>query len=149
MCDGEEAQIRILQEEEMQRLFDETLIGVGKTPASCSAITQSSEVSMLFKAAEQVLKDITRNDYRNALLERILKTVFIQLRMQYRDSDFMSSPKECRFIDTLQRIVYTIYKTINPDIIINGYRNCGQDAPISLNAASLTDSLQWENMKKL
>jgi len=131
MCDGEESQIRVFQEEEIRQLFNQNLIDFGKTPASCSAITQSSDVSMFFKATKQVLKGICDTNYRNNLLERNLKYGFEQLRLRHGTS--FTSATENRIVDALQRIVFTIHKTINPEIIINGYRECGQDAPISLN----------------
>ena len=136
MCDGEESQIRVFQEVEIRQLFNQNLIDFGKTPASCSAITQSSDVSMFFKATKQVLKGICGTNYRNNLLERNLKYVFEQLRLRHgprTTSTSFTSAAENHIVDGLQRIVHTIHKTTNPEIIINGYRECGQDAPISLN----------------
>ena len=116
-----------------RRLFNEHLIDFGKTPASCSAITQASDVSMFFKAAKQVLKRIcdTRDtNYRSILLAGNLKNAFQQLRLGITAT--LTNAAENRVIDSLQKIVYTIHNTINPEIIINGYRECGQNAPISL-----------------
>lgn len=53
-CAGEAKQIEMFQEDDILKLFEETLIDLGKTPASCSAICQSSDASPFFKAAKKL-----------------------------------------------------------------------------------------------
>ena len=133
MCDGEEAQIKVFQEEEIQNLFAENFIDFGKTPASCSGILQSSDVSMFFKATKQMLKTVTVDGlYKNRLLATNLKEAFRAYRGQY-SATTLSSAMESKVIDALQQIKYTISKTLDPDVVRKGYIDCGQDAPISLN----------------
>jgi hypothetical protein len=133
MCDGEEAQIRVFQEEEIRALFTENRIDFGKTPASCSGILQSSDISMFFKSTKQVLKTVHTEQYNSAILERNLKTAFAAYRL-LRESlpSAFTSAVESKVIDALQQIVYTIHRTLNPHVVINGYIDCGQDAPIGL-----------------
>ena len=142
MCDGEESQIRVFQEEEIRELFRENMIDFGKTPASCSAILQSSDVSMFFKATKQVLKSIQDQQYRSDILDRNLRTAFIHYRTQ-RNSG-LSPAMESKIVDALQQICYTIHKTLNPDIIKKGYSDCGQDAPISLDLNGVETYAKYE-----
>lgn len=134
MCDGEESQIRVFQELAIRQLFRDNLIDFGKTPASCSAILQSSDVSMFFKATKQVLKNIQTQPYKSAILERNLKTAFVHCRQRNGPDTVagMSSAMESKIINGLQQIVFVIHKELCPDIIKKGYIECGQDAPISL-----------------
>ena len=55
-CDGEQKQIAVFQEEDLITLFKDALIDFGKTPASCSAICQSSDASPFFKATKKKLR---------------------------------------------------------------------------------------------
>lgn len=131
MCDGEESQIRIFQEQEIRDVLAEELVDFGKTPASCSAILQSSDVSLFFKSTKQLLKTVlSQPSYKSTMLQRNLKTAFTYYRQQ-RTTD-LSSAMESKIIDSLQQICYTIHKSLNPDIVKKGYIDCGQDAPISL-----------------
>ena len=118
------------------------MIDFGKTPASCSAILQSSDVSMFFKATKQVLKPIQDQPYRSEILHRNLKTAFIHYRSERTSG--LSSQMESKIIDALQQICYTIHKTLNPDIIKKGYSDCGQDAPISLDLNGLETYSKYE-----
>ena len=137
MCDGEEAQISVFQELEIRNLLQQAGIDFGKTPASCSAILQSSDVSIFFKLTKQVLKTIHQQPYRRDHLTRNLKTAFIHYRQRNGDSTIcnLSSAVETKIIDALQQISYAIHKTLNPDVIIKGYIECGQDGPLSLNSS--------------
>ena len=136
MCDGEEAQIRVFQEPEIKLLLEENLIDFGKTPASCSGITQSSDVSFFFKATKASLKNIHTKNYQDPSLERNLKTAFLHFRTGNGPTTITSftAAKETKLVDALQQICYTIHETIKPSIIENGYIWCGQNAPISLDA---------------
>ena len=75
-CDGEEAQIKVFQEESMLSLFKDALIDFGKTPASCSAICQSSDVSSFFRSMKTSLKTVNDKDWRNEALSKKLKSFF-------------------------------------------------------------------------
>jgi hypothetical protein len=50
VCDGEPSQLQVFQEGFILQLMAESLIDFGKSPASCSAITQASDDSEFFKA---------------------------------------------------------------------------------------------------
>ena len=130
MCDGEESQIRIFQEQEIRDVLAEELVDFGKTPASCSAILQSSDVSMFFKTSKQLLKSVHQSSYKSVMLQKNLKVAFTYYRQQ-RTTD-LSSAMESKIIDSLQQICYAIHKSLNPDIVKKGYVDCGQDAPISM-----------------
>ncbi len=58
----------------MQSLLAAESIDLGKTPASCSAICQSSDVSNFFKASKAALKQVTTKNYKDDILyQRIIK----------------------------------------------------------------------------
>ena len=134
MCDGEESQIRVFQKEEIRQSLNLNLIDLGKTPASCSAILQSSDVSMFFKTTKQLLKNSQTQPYKNATLERSLTTAFHAYHQRNGENTRrgISPAMQSKIINSLQQIVFVIHKTLNPDIIIKGYIDCGQNAPISL-----------------
>ena len=70
-CDGEAKQIEVFQETEMIDLINATLVDLGKTPASCSAVYQSSDVSPLFKAAKKRLASLNASvPYRDQFITR-------------------------------------------------------------------------------
>lgn len=142
MCDGEESQIRVFQEEEIRELLTENMVDFGKTPASCSAILQSSDVSMFFKSTKQVLKSIQDQPYGSNILRANLKTAFINYRSQRTSG--LSTAMESKIVDALQQISYTIHKALNPDIIKKGYSDCGQDAPISLDLNGLETYAKYD-----
>jgi hypothetical protein len=73
-CDGEEAQIKVFQETAMRKLFKDVLIDFGKTPASCSAICQSSDVSDFFKGMKKLLRGVNNDNWKNAPLTKKLTT---------------------------------------------------------------------------
>ena len=129
MCDGEESRMRILfQKEDIRQLLILNLIDLGKTPASCSAILQSSDVSMFFKATKQFLKNIHTQSYKNAILERNLITAFAAYYQRNGENTRrgISPAMQSKIINGLQQIVCAIHKMLNPDIIIKGYIESGQ-----------------------
>jgi hypothetical protein len=78
-CDGEAQQIAVFQMVTMLALFVAALIDFGKSPASCSAIAQSSDDSNFFKATKCVLKGVM--DYGNASLEKKMRE-YLQTRLK-------------------------------------------------------------------
>lgn len=58
-CDGEEKQLECFQEAQQLSLLDNYLIDLGKTPASCFAVTQSSDIQKFFKAAKKIMNNVT------------------------------------------------------------------------------------------
>lgn len=54
-CDGKPYQNEVFQEPEMIDAFKTAILDFTKSPASCSAICQSSEASNFFKASEKML----------------------------------------------------------------------------------------------
>ncbi len=111
----------MFQEDDIIALLSDTQINLGKTPASCSAIRQPSDVSKCFMASKKSLKSLAQGfvNYKNHQLETDLKLVF-------RNSSSISTEKAKKFIDGLQKIVHTLCNVITKDIIVNGYAGCGQ-----------------------
>jgi len=126
-CDGEEAQIRVFQEDCMLALFRDALIDFGKTPASCSAICQSSDVSSFFKAMKTSVSNVQDQLWQNASLAKKIKAFFTS-----RATCGISAVNKSKLVDGLQKITFCMQKVLNKGIIKNGYVRCGQDAPIGL-----------------
>jgi hypothetical protein len=57
-CDGEAKQIEVFQQDDMIDLFTAQLIDSCKTPASCSAICQSSDASLFLRATKKAALSI-------------------------------------------------------------------------------------------
>ena len=85
-CEGELAQIRVFQEERMLQKFSEALIDFGKTPASCSAICQSSDVSDYFLALKKTLSCLEGDIWVKNHLSKKIKQI-INSRVLFRKSN--------------------------------------------------------------
>lgn len=75
-CDGEAKQIEVFQEEDMIEVFKDAMIDFGKTPASCSAIAQASDVSLYFSCTKKILKERVHQDpsaYQNEILKSAIE----------------------------------------------------------------------------
>jgi len=117
-CDGEEAQIRVLQEPDILSQLSDTLIDLGKSPASCSAKHQASDVSSWFKVSKKKQKTLTPEEYRNDVLKGRINTVLANTGL--------SSDKRKKALFGLLSLVYTFKVTLNPAIVAHGYEKCGQ-----------------------
>jgi hypothetical protein len=128
-CDGEEAQIRVFQEERMLQKFSTALIDFGKTPASCSAICQSSDVSDYFLALKKTLSCLEGDIWVKNHLSKKIKQIF-----NSRVRNGISSVNQTKIIVGLQKINYCMNKVLNKKIIVDGYVRTGQNAPIGFDA---------------
>ena len=127
-CDGEAKQIEVFQEEDMLPLLSTTLIDFGKTPASCSAICQSSDVSPFFKAAKKRLAGLHEGVlYKNDYLIRKLEEIF-------DGTQGITNENSKKIIDGLLQIVYTVKSTLTSQVIQDGYIETGQ-YPLSFERA--------------
>lgn len=127
-CDGEAKQIEVFQEDDILTLFNDNNIDLGKTPASCSAICQSSDASPFFKAAKKALSFIDTNFRKSVRLTKALSAI-IRTR-QFTDQ------KKTTIIDALQRIVYVLHEVLRPRLISEGYEILGQ-YPLDFDKAML------------
>jgi len=122
-CDGEAQQIAVFQMVEMLALFETALIDFGKSPASCSAIAQSSDDSNFFKATKCVLKGSM--DYINVALEKRIRD-YLQTRVKAMSEQRFSSEKKNLMVIGLMKCVHAIKKVLTEDIIKDGYKHIGQ-----------------------
>jgi hypothetical protein len=127
-CDGEAKQIEEFEKEPCLSYFRNAHVDLGKTPASCSAICQASDVSPFFKSAKKVLRgiDIERKAYIDDVIETRLKEIF-----QTRSGDFRH---KARYIDGIQRVLTAVKDVSKPSTIKKGFIDCGQ-WPLDLNKA--------------
>jgi len=124
-CDGEEAQIKVFQETAMLKLFKDALIDFGKTPASCSAICQSSDVSDFFKGMKKLLRGVNNDNWKNAPLTK-------KLTIEFRSQGGISALNQRKLVDGIVKISFCMQKILTKSIVRRGYQRCGQDAPIGL-----------------
>jgi len=132
-CDGEAKQIEVFQEEDVIQLFKDALIDFGKTPASCSAICQSSDASPFFKAAKKRLKFVC-SDENNAKVDWKKTPIGMDLKEVLAHHPNISDAMQSKIIEGLQLITVTILDTLNPSVIKKGYELIGQ-YPINFNKA--------------
>ena len=104
-CDGVEAQMKIFQEETMLSLFRDSLIDFGKTPASCSAICQSSNVSSYFRSMKTSLKSVKVKDWRNEALSKKFKS-FLSARI----NSGITSCNQSKIVEGLKKISFSVQK---------------------------------------
>jgi len=112
-CDGVEAQMKIFREETMLSLFRDSLIDFGKTPASCSAICQSSDVSSYFRSMKTSLKSVNDNDWRNEALSKKLKS-FLSSRI----NSGITSCNQSKIVEGLKKITFNMQE--------NTEQECGE-----------------------
>lgn len=118
-CDGEAKQIEAFQEELMLQLLRDLNIDLGKTPASCSGICQSSDVSNFFKAAKKHCQFIDEERPTDFLLRDRLVRVFAA-----RHS--FGATKRGWLVKSLIRVHDAVKETLTCDLIRDGYVSIGQ-----------------------
>jgi hypothetical protein len=143
-CDGEAKQIEVFQEPEMLASLDASKILLVKTPASCSAICQPSDVSAFFKASKKRLEYLPRasrieGSKSNNLgmapseeekMETDLRVLYANNRVRARILSALSctkyaSDKKERVIDALQRVAWALRDTLTQSMVIQGYTDIG------------------------
>ena len=117
--DGEAVQMRILLTAVFVLLLNGLRILMGKTPRSCSGITQASDISDEFKAEKKALKFVSDKDYGNAALRYHLQEVFATRH------SFTAEYKELLVVSMLQ-LVHASKVVVNQRIVSNGYSKFGQ-----------------------
>ena len=130
VCDGEPSQIQVFQEEFILDLMKDSLIDFGKSPASCSAITQSSDDSDFFKASKKKLVRIRETDYVSHSLNTRLNNIMSH-RLDPDGQQRMTGAKKSLICNALQQVVYSIKHVLTPEIVKQGYKRIGQ-FPVSL-----------------
>jgi hypothetical protein len=123
VCDGEPSQIQVFQEGFILQLMAEALIDFGKSPASCSAITQASDD--FFKASKKKLVRIREADYIHPGLNKRLQDLMLG-RKTMDGEQRLSSGKRSLICNSLQQVVYSIQHVLTPEIVKAGYRRIGQ-----------------------
>jgi len=102
----------------MQKLHDARIV-LGKTPASCSAVTQASDISEDFKAEKKVMKSAANRQWDNVVIRTQLHNVF-------RATTSFSSEEVKLCINSLLQLSYSAKATLNQHIVVNGYTKFGQ-----------------------
>ena len=103
----------------------ESLIDFGKSPASCSAITQASDDSDFFKASKKKLVRIRESDYVHPGLNRRLTELLLG-RLTMKGVNRLTIGKRSLICNGLQQVVYSIQHVLTPEIVKQGYRRIGQ-----------------------
>jgi hypothetical protein len=125
VCDGEPSQIQVFQEEHVLTAMKNSRIDFGKSPASCSGITQSSDDSDFFKGSKKKLVRIGETDYINQGLNMRLNSI-ITSRVDLDGQARFTSGKKSLIINALQQVVYSIKHVLTPEIVKTGYKRTGQ-----------------------
>jgi hypothetical protein len=121
----------------------EAKIALCKTPASCSAVSQPSDVSPFFKASKR--KFAKNADYiQDQRLTKIL-TAILDKRTE------LSAAHRSRYIEGLGRLIAAVSCVYNKSTIRKGYSDCGQ-FPFSLEKAMakcsrIISAVDLQNMK--
>ena len=124
--DGEAIQLQAFEDEDIIALINSSLIDVGKTPASCSAICQASDISNDFKAEKKFMKGIlNRNWDNNPTLRRRLETLFSS------KASSMSSELRRKSVNSLLQLTYTAHNVLTSNIVSDGYAKHGQGSPLN------------------
>ena len=133
ICDGEPSQITVFQQAFILLAFAVALIIFAKSPASCSATTQSSDDSHMFNGTKKTNERIREKDYINVGLQTRLKKILLE-RITMDGEHRFTSAKRSLICDALMQIVYSMQHVLTPEVIKGGYRRIGQ-YPVSLATA--------------
>jgi len=96
VADGEEVQIKPVDDDEVNNALMESRIDLGKGPASCTdTVGNACDRSNLFKASKKILKSqtsVTVNDFRDPILENKIKSTISENHISITNSkaQFMS-----------------------------------------------------------
>jgi hypothetical protein len=118
-CDGEASQIRVLMRADVVELFRLAFVILGKTPRSCSGVTQASDISNGFKAEKKVMKTAQYRGYENPVLKDLLQECIGPI---FNFSDELKK----LLINSLLQLIYTAHCVINLHIVVHGYTEFGQ-----------------------
>jgi hypothetical protein len=102
----------------------ETLINFGKSPVSCSAITQSSDDCDFLKASKKKLVRIRETDYINARLNTRLQRI-LSGRVDADGQQRVTSAKKGLICNALQQVLYSIKHVLTSEIVKQGYKRIG------------------------
>jgi hypothetical protein len=141
VCDGEPSQITVFQEDFILQLMAESLIDFGKSPASCSAITQASDDSDFFKASKKKLVCISLSNYIHPGLDKKLKELLLG-RLTTDGEHRLTSANRALICNSLQQVVYSIQHVLTPEIVKTGYKRIGQ-FPVSF-VTTMHSGYLWE-----
>lgn len=119
-CDGEASQIRVLMEGTVATLFRSENIILGKTPRSCSGVTQASDIGPQFRAEKKVMRYSEYNDYSSPVLEARLRQIF-----NNRGSSFSSEMVQL-LIKSLLQLTYAARNSVHESNVVKGYTKFGQ-----------------------
>lgn len=168
-CDGEARQLEAFMEDDIRTLLDTENIILAKIPASCSGISQPSDVSDFFKASKKRLEYLPRSLRDNSVVKaRPNMTVEEEDELEqqigeYPDADIVeqldqilketsfTSDKKGKIIDALQRIAWVIRTTLTLDMVRQGYQRVGWVPKPSLRKAmgKCTKALSTEEYNNL
>jgi hypothetical protein len=95
---------------------------LGKTPASCSAICQSSDAAPTFKALKKALKSVRDRPYKDAHHVTVTER---QLTSALATRTFTADKRQ-KLVDALLQILFTMRNVITFDSVVAGYRTTGQ-----------------------
>lgn len=149
VCDGEPSQIQVFQEATILKLMSDSLIDFGKSPASCSAITQASDDSDFFKASKRKLVRIRESDYIHPGLDKRLKDILLG-RLNVDGEHRLTSARRTLICNSLQQVVYSIQHVLTPEIVKAGYRRIGQfPVSFSMTMSRCTRVISWKDMEHM
>jgi len=109
----------------MAKRFADQRIYVAKTPRSCSAICQASDISKGFKAEKTALAHVQPEIFENLLLKAALTQLFIQYKTDNVSTE-LTSAKIHSYTSGLQAMTYVAQNIQTSRIVQEGYTQFGQ-----------------------
>jgi hypothetical protein len=122
-CDGESKQIEVFQNPEIISSMQTNLILLGKTPASCSGILQSSDVSPFFRDCKQFLRSICDKNWQNQQVKINMKALFEDLEI---DALRIPPAHILKIKVGLEQVTFMMKDRMKIDHIQRGYSDTGQ-----------------------
>jgi len=119
VADGEEVQIKPVDDDEVNNALMESRIDLGKGPASCTDTEGNAcDRSNLFKILKSQTS-VTVNDFRDPILENKIKSTISENHISISNSkaQFMSAG--------VVKIVRSIAKAVNYQVIQHGFARIG------------------------
>jgi hypothetical protein len=123
VADGEEVQVKPIENDDVDAILFQHKIDIGKGPASCTGtVGNACDRSHLFKASKKVLKcinSINKSDFEEPILEVSVNQSISELRPK------LTVAKRSFISKGVVKVVRSLGKVVNPQIVMHGFERIG------------------------
>jgi hypothetical protein len=124
--DGEQIQVDTFMKKEIMDNFTNNKVFVAKTPASCSAITQASDVCSFFRSTKKKVGYLEKKDWHNPIVERSLDSMFATQMKPILPGKTITAHAKKRMGEAIMLVNCAMRMCLTHKVIMEGYEKTGQ-----------------------